>query len=108
MDNHWQYIYYRIYNEDGALPVKNPVGSDSILGRIIAHSVTPPHNVRNIRHRIAVEEQLPYRYKPDVYLDRDRDGSPAQDVCRVSLSGDSYPGASPESAIGLIISGARR
>ncbi len=97
-------VYYRVYNEDGALRVRDPVGYDNTLGRITAHSITPPHNVRNIRHRIAVNEQLPDHYKPDLYLDMD--GSPTEDGSHVSLSGDSYPGASPESAIGLVISGA--
>ena len=47
-------VYYRIYDEDGAICSKKPVNPDNpFLGRMKAKSVPPPHNVASVKCCIA-------------------------------------------------------
>ena len=47
-------VYYRIYDEDGAISSKTSATPDDVcLGRINAKSVPPPHNVNSLKRRLA-------------------------------------------------------
>ena len=102
-------VYYRIYDEDGAIPSSTAVDpGDPFLGRIKARSVPPPHRdtvyavkrtiakVENIKDRtstilfITPDSQLPMANSDKVILNRAGPGSTPQEplvfVARISES----------------------
>ena len=98
-------VYYRVFNDDGAIPVKEPYdAADNTLGRIHADSVPLPHNVASIKHSIASQEGLPDHYSPSLYLSTN-DKNPARDDESVNISNSMAPGWSPGRPMGLMIAG---
>ncbi|KAG9225711.1 hypothetical protein CCMSSC00406_0007568 [Pleurotus cornucopiae] len=54
------YIYYRVYDTNGVVNVKNPlpfeISSSKTIGRILKSYITPPFNVANVKLSIAQHE----------------------------------------------------
>lgn len=75
---------------------------DKTLGRIDVSSISPPHTVRSIKHRIAREEGLIDHDNIALYL-RIEEDTPANDSDHVNLFKDDGYGSSPIHAIALVV-----
>ncbi|KAJ7464070.1 hypothetical protein FB451DRAFT_1264599 [Mycena latifolia] len=54
-----QYIYYRVYDPNGAMPAKSAFNpADPFIGRITARSIPPPHTVASLTRCLVHAEQL--------------------------------------------------
>lgn len=97
-------VYYRLYDQDGALDLKGAVNkSDPTLGRITVASITPPRTVKFIKHRIAKVEGLADHDHFTVLLDLNKNDSPLEDDQKIDFEGDWNLVANAESPLGLII-----
>lgn len=96
-------VYYRIYTDDGAVNLTSAFSDkDKTLGRIDVSSITPPHTVRSVKHRIAGEEGLIDHDNITLYLRLEEDLA-AQDSDHINLYKDDGYGSSPIHAIGLVV-----
>jgi hypothetical protein len=61
-------VYYRIYAEDGAIPLKTPTAAgDLFLGCINAISVPPPRTIKSVKGSIAEVENIKH-FNTTVFL----------------------------------------
>ncbi|KAJ7663304.1 hypothetical protein DFH06DRAFT_1189945, partial [Mycena polygramma] len=95
------YIYYRVYTLDGAIPSKSAFDpANPFIGRILARSVPPPHNVSSVKRCIATAEPgvrtALHRTQTTYY--------PMSNATKVTILGDDTgPGKTPETAFSLAI-----
>jgi len=93
-----QFLYYRIYTEDGAIISKHPVDSEDLsLGRIDIVTIAPPHTITSIKLRIAKAEQLSRTWTAKLFADMSSE-SPI-DPARISILTCDRPGCKPEKAM---------
>lgn len=98
-------VYYRVYDQDGILNSKGAFNNtDATLGRVAIDSITPPRNVRSIKHRIAKQEGLANHSSISVTRDLDTDEPPAEDDDHLDLGGHWLYGETPKHPIGIITS----
>jgi len=88
-----QFLYYRIYTEDGATISKQPADSsgDLSLGRIDIDTIAPPHTITSIKLRIARAEQLGKASNAKLFTNMSSE-SP-MDATRVSILNNDRPGS---------------
>ena len=95
-------VYYRIYAEDGALPLNTPVSpSDPFLGRIKFRSVPPPRTVKTVRGSITKVENIIDRESTTLYL-TPYSRSPMDDAEKVTTLNGSRPGSTPQEPLALV------
>ena len=95
-------VYYRIYAEDGAIPLKTPLApGDPFLGRIKARSVPPPHTVKAVKRSIANVENIKDRTNTSLFLTQ-YSQSPMGDACEVTILDRTGPGSTPHEPLALV------
>ena len=84
-------VYYRFYDEDGALASKMSFDSeDTSLGRIDTHSIAPPQTVSSLSFQVTKAEGFVTR---TVQLYQDMDGEVLMaDNDHLPLQAQAYPG----------------
>jgi len=83
-----EFLYYRIYTENGAIPSKCPINSSDLsLGRINIDVITPPHTIDSIKRCIAKAEQLRPRKAANSKLFRNMESETPMDPAKVSALG---------------------
>ncbi|KIM73953.1 hypothetical protein PILCRDRAFT_828691 [Piloderma croceum F 1598] len=98
------YLFFRVFDEDGAIPTKNPPYSgDPYLGRIEAKSVCPPHTVASVRFRLAKAEGFDNRKTRSTLFLTISSPSPMNDDGRVDIFSGNGPGAVPHEPLALCI-----
>jgi hypothetical protein len=64
-------VYYRAFFDDGAVPTLHPATPDDpFLGRVLATSIAPPHNVYSIKCGLAKHEDIDNGHMSDLFLTR--------------------------------------
>ncbi|KAJ7631555.1 hypothetical protein DFH06DRAFT_1223468 [Mycena polygramma] len=100
------YIYYRVYTLDGAIPSKSAFDqTNPFIGRILARSVPPPHNVSSLKRCIATAEGLldPAGLRTALHA-RQTAHSPMWNGTKVTILGDDTDaGKTPQTAFVLAI-----
>ncbi|KAF9524371.1 hypothetical protein CPB83DRAFT_897996 [Crepidotus variabilis] len=100
-----KYIYYQIFNDNGALDVKTPVdASDSTTGRIHTNQITPPRNAGNLKRIIAKREGFPVDPNTALFFKTD-DEAPAEDNQMIGFSSEAQFGGDKENPIGVVFQG---
>ena len=97
-------VYYRIYDEDGAIPLKTPVAapvalSDPFLGRIRARSVPPPRIAETVKCTIATLENIKDGESTSLFLTPYSE-SPMGDADKVIILNGPGPGSTPQEVPG--------
>jgi hypothetical protein len=94
-------VYYRLYDEDGALASKMSFDpEDSSLGRIDTHSIAPPQTVSSIRSQVMKVEGFVNRI---VELFQDMDGEVLMtDNDHLPLQAQAYPGHLEDEPITIV------
>ena len=101
--DYWE-VYYRVFFEDGAVPTLNPATPDDpFLGRVLATSITPPHNVDSLKRCLAKHEGINYRRKTiSLFLTRSSK-SPMDDTSKINIVKRTGTGATPRDALALVV-----
>ena len=97
-------VYYRIYSEDGAIPLKTPVPTfpgDPFLGRIKAISVPPPHTSKTVKCSIAKVECIKDPTKTILFLSP-YSQSPTGDADKVDILNRTGPGSTPQEPLAIV------
>src|ERR1700727_355306 len=95
-------VYYRIYNEDGAIPSMRSVDSDDLpLGRIDASLVAPPHTAASLKRCISNAERLTPFVCDKLFVDISSE-SPMDDDLDISILTGQGLGNTPEDAMALV------
>jgi len=90
-----RYLYYRVYQQYGAVPSRQPAdSSDPYVGRISVDSVPPPHTAVSIMRCISKTEELANSKKLQLFINISSD-SPIGDG-HVSILASDCPGCTPE------------
>ena len=94
-------VYYRLYDEDGALASKMAFDSeDSSLGRIDTHSIPPPQTLSSLRFQVTKAEGFVTR---TVQLYQDMDGEVLMtDNAHLPLQTQCYPGHLEDEPIAIV------
>jgi hypothetical protein len=94
-------VYYRLYDEDGALASKMAFDpEDSSLGRINTHSIAPPQTVSSIRSQVMRVEGFVNRI---VQLFQDMDGEVLMnDKAHIPLQAQVYLGHHEDEPITIV------
>ena len=62
-------MYYRVYNQDGAIKSKTAADPDDpFVGCIDAHQVAPPHTSSSVKRHIAKAENIPDHIRTELFL----------------------------------------
>ena len=70
-----QLVYYRVYNEDGEVEsLQHFNTADNSLGRISIASITPPHTIVTLKHRLAGAESIDQAQMASMKLFKDITG----------------------------------
>ncbi|EDQ99085.1 uncharacterized protein LACBIDRAFT_335382 [Laccaria bicolor S238N-H82] len=98
-----RYVYYRLYEEEGAMASKTSFDpDDSSLGRIDTFSIVPPQTVSSLKSQIVKAEGIADR---KIQLFGDMDGEvPMNDNDHMSLRAQVYPGHVEDEPITLVCS----
>ena len=97
-------VYYRIYAEDGAIPLKTPViPGDLYLGRIKARSVPPPRTVKVVKLSIAKAENIKFEDHTSTTLFlTPYSQSPMDDADKVTIINGTGPGSTAQEPLALV------
>ena len=100
---YWE-VYYRVFFEDGAIPTLHPATSDDpFLGRVLATSITPPHNVDSLKRCLAKHEDIDHRRKTiSIFLTRSSK-SPMDDSSKINIVKRTGTGSTPRDALALVV-----
>ncbi|EDR05862.1 uncharacterized protein LACBIDRAFT_302440 [Laccaria bicolor S238N-H82] len=98
-----RYVYYRLYEEEGAMTSKTSFDpDDSSLGHINTLSIAPPQTVSSLRSQIVKAEGIADR---KIQLFGDMDGEvPMNDNDHISFRAQVYPGHVEDEPITLVCS----
>ncbi|EDR05869.1 uncharacterized protein LACBIDRAFT_329325 [Laccaria bicolor S238N-H82] len=98
-----RYVYYRLYEEEGAMTSKTSFDSDdSSLGRVDTLSIAPPQTVSSLRSQIVKAEGITGR---KIQLFGDMDGEvPMNDNDHISFQAQVFPGHIEDEPITLVCS----
>jgi hypothetical protein len=94
-------VYYRVYNEDGAIRSLHPLNpNDPSLSRIYATSVAPPHTVASLKHCLCRVEAVTgstalFTATPSSSMMDDRD--------RISFLTEASPGSTIQNPIAFVV-----
>ena len=95
-------VYYRIYAEDGAIPLKTPAApGDPFLGRFKARYVPPPHTVEAVKLSIAKVENIKDPTSTSLFL-TPHSQLPMREADRVAIFHRTGPGSTPQEPIALV------
>ena len=79
-------VYYRVFFQDGAIPTLHPASSDDpFLGRVLATSITPPHNVDSLKRCLAKHEDIDHRRKIVILFLTRCSVSPMDDTSKINI-----------------------
>jgi hypothetical protein len=93
-------VYYRVFFEEGAVPTLHPATPDDpFLGRILATSIAPPHNVASIKSGLATHERMNYGRDSIRFFT----GSPMDDTMLIDILKRTGAGSTPENAVAVIV-----
>ena len=96
-------VYYRVYEEGGAIPSANPVYSDdSSLGRILPELVAPPATVATLRDCLFSVENI--SNTPARLFMSASSQTPMDDTNSLSIFAYPGPGCTPNEPVALVIS----
>ncbi|KIK02072.1 hypothetical protein K443DRAFT_542968 [Laccaria amethystina LaAM-08-1] len=98
-----RYVYYRLYDEDGALASKMSFDpEDSSLGRIDTHSIAPPQTVSSLSFQVMKAEGFVTR---TVHVYQDMDGEVLMtDNDHLPLQAQAYPGHDEDEPVTIVCS----
>lgn len=100
-----RYLYYRLYQADGAVESRSPAYfHDHFLGRILSKAVTPPHTAVSLKNYICKIEGFP---GADIYSSLTSPTS-LNDGARIALMSYSGPGSYEKEPMFLLIKSAER
>ena len=103
-------VYYRIYAEDGGIPLKTPIApGDPFLGRIKSISVPPPRIAKTVKYNIATIENIKGGESTGLFL-TPYSQSPMDDAEKVIILNGTGPGSTPQEPLALVakMSGSER
>jgi len=96
-----QYLFYRIYKDDGAVLSKQPADpNDPSVGRISVNSVPPPHTAASIMRCISKTEQLDNSKQSQLFVSISS-ASPIGEG-RVSILTSNRPGSTLEDPMAFV------
>ena len=95
-------VYYRIYTKDGGIPSVNAVYSDDpYLGRILAHTVAPPHTAISLKLCLSNVENIPYNTLTGLFRTVSSE-APMDDTNHLSILAEPGPGCTPDDPVALV------
>ena len=101
-------VYYRPYQEDGAIESRSPAYSnDRFIGRILSKAVTPPHTAASLKSHLCDVEG--YSGSENSYLYSALSSQTIlDDASRLALMNRSGPGSSEKEPMVLLIKNAEK
>jgi hypothetical protein len=94
-------VYYRVYNEGGAIRSLHPLNhNDPSLSRIHVASVAPPHTAALVKRRLCKVEGVT---GPTTLFTTTPGLSPMNDGDRISLLSEASPGATSQNPITFLV-----
>ena len=97
-------VYYRVFFQDGAIPTLHPASSDDpFLGRVLATSITPLHNVDSLKRCLAKHEDIDHRRKIVILFLTRCSVSPMDDTSKINIVKRTGTGSTPREAVALVL-----
>ena len=94
-------MYYRVYNEDGAIRSLHPLNpNDPSLSRIYARSVAPPHAAASLKRRLCRVEGVT---GPTTLFATAASLSPMDDGDRISFLTEASPGLTTQNPMAFVV-----
>ena len=101
-------VYYRPYQEDGAIESRSPAYSnDHFIGRILSKAVTPPHTAASLKSHLCNVEGFSGSENASLYLSLSSQ-TILDDASRLALMNRSGPGSSEKEPMVLLIKNAEK
>lgn len=99
-------VYYRIYTEDDALPIKNAIfPDDPYLGHTVSSRIPPPHIAKNIARYILKREDIGDAFdtsRSQIFADV-ADETPLDSMGRMAILTGIGPGSKPNLPIAVVL-----